>query len=231
MSDATPAATVVPMMAPAPGGNPPVALATPAPAAPVVPAAVAEPVKSAEPAPVVAAPKRLITDDAAPVVPAKPAEPVKPVVADWKLEAPKDSPVSAHEITALEAQAKKLGLPKEQAESFVAFRAEQIQAEVSRTNDAWFEQSMADTEIGGDKMPATMVNVKKSMAALLTPEERKAVANSPFANNTMFLRLMNRAAAFLPTEDKTAISATPGSSSYPTNPDEAAKAMYGRYNK
>lgn len=229
MTDAVPAATVTTMLAPAPGTPPAnvatapvIPAATPAPA----PAAAVEPAKPAVPAAVApeVAPKRLITDAAAPV--ADPAKPAVAPAADWKLDAPTSGPISAQEVTALEAQAKKLGLSKDQAQAFVTHRTEQVTAEITRTNDLWFEQSNADPEIGGAKMPATVANVQKALGAWATAEERKAIAGSPFANNPLFLRIMNRAAAALPREDAVHTGAPPIAGNYPTTQAQAAAVLY-----
>ena len=90
---------------------------------------------------------------------------------------------------------------------------------------------MKDPEIGGEKMPTTLVNVKRAMGALCTAEERKAIANSAFANNPIFLRVMNRAAALIPAEDKTVAAGQPVGKQMPTNSAEAANLMYGHLRK
>lgn len=241
MTEEVPAATVTPTLAPAPQGFHKPATGAPAPAvvepvkevvaakveaAPAVEAKAPEKAADATPAP-----KRLITDPDAkkPDAPAAKAEEPKP--GDWKLEAPKDSVVSAAEFTALEAEAKKLGLPKEQAQAIAAFRDSQARAEISRTNDLWFDQSMADTEIGGDKMPATQANVQKALTAWATPAERAAIANSPFANNPLFLRILNRASQALGREDLTGRGAPPAKAGpqMPTNAADAARTMYPQF--
>ena len=227
-----PAATVTTMLAPAPGQTAPAAV--PAVAA-VTPPAVVEPVKevAAEAVPPVTAPKRLIVESVAKTEPAK-AEPVKeiakevPKPAEWKLEAPKDSLLSQGEIVALEAKAKSLGFSRENAQALLHHRAEQVKADIQHTNDLWYDQSMADPEIGGSKMPATQANVQKALAAFATADERKAIASSPFANNPLFLRILNRAAAGLPSEDVVHASHASTQSDYPTDPSSAALYMYGR---
>ena len=245
MTEEVPAATVTPTLAPAPQGFHKPTTGAPAPAVvepvkEVVAAKVeATPVAEAKPADkapekaadATPAPKRLITDPDAkkPDAPAAKAEEPKP--GDWKLEAPKDSVVSAAEFTALEAEAKKLGMPKEQAQAIAAFRDSQAKAEISRTNDLWFDQSMADTEIGGDKMPATQANVQKALTAWATPAERAAIANSPFANNPLFLRILNRASQALGKEDTTGRGAPPAKTGpqMPTNATEAANTLYPQF--
>jgi len=235
-----PAATVTPMMAPAPGqpvpsvGNtaPVSASIPPAPVAPVVEPVKASPAADAV-APAAIAPKRLIVDepvkaDIAKTEPAKEVAKEAPKVAEWKLEIPKDSLVSQGEVTALEAKAKTLGISQENAQAILLHRTEQVKAEIQRTNDLWYDQSMADPEIGGAKMPVTQANVQKALAAYATADERKAIASSPFANNPLFLRILNRAAAGLPSEDRVHVSQALTQSEYPTDPTSAAQYMYGR---
>lgn len=230
-----PAAVVTPMMAPAPGTMP-AAAATPfAPVSasiPPAPVAAVEPVKASEPAAAVpaVAPKRLIVDAPAKVDPAAKVEPAKEAAkpAEWKLEAPKDSMVSQGEVAALEAKAKSLGFSRENAQALLQHRAEQVRADIQQTNDLWYDQSMADPEIGGAKMPATQANVQKALSAFATADERKAIAGSPFANNPLFLRILNRAAASLPSEDTVHVSHAATQSDYPTDAASAAQYMYGR---
>lgn len=238
MSD-VPAATVVPTFAPAPGApsTVPAAASTPAaapvdaakpaatPAAPAAPAAAA-PAKTDAPA----APKRLIADAPAdaPKADAAPAKAAEAKPADWTLEAPKDSILTKDELGGLESYAKSSGLDKAKAEALAKTIHEQRAAEVGRTNDLWYSQSMSDPEIGGDKMPATVANVQRALAAYATPDERKAIANSPFANNPLFLRILNRAAGGLPSEDKIIAGGAPAAGGMPTDAAGAIAAIYGK---
>lgn len=180
-----------------------------------------------------AAPKRLITDAPAPTAEAPKTETVKAdaAPADWKVEAPKDTLLSTHELSSVEAYAKKAGLTKDQAQGFVNEQHQLKQAEISRTNDLWYDQSNADPEIGGAKMPATVANVQKALGAFATAEERKSITNSPFANNPLFLRIMNRVAASLPKEDQTVPGASMSQNTAPTTHEEAARRMYPGYYK
>lgn len=229
-----PAAAVTPASAaPAASGTTPVpAGASTAPAAqsgkPADPApAKVEP--KASDAPAAPKPKTLIVEDDAPAADAKPtdkaAEPAKP--ADWSLELPKDSNFSAEDVAAYDKSFKAAGLTKDAAQRLLTDQASMRKAEVSRAYEVWHDQAMKDPEIGGEKMPATLANVKRAMGAIFTPEERKAIANSPFANNPLFLRGMNRAAALIPVEDVVkAVGGQPVGKQMPQNSQEAARLMY-----
>ena len=176
-------------------------------------------------------PKRLISfDEAATKTEAAKTE-VTP--ADWKLELPKDAPIGAPEFEAMIAKAKSLNLSKDQANAMVETRIAHQKAETNRVNDAWHAEAMADSEIGGDKMPAVLARTKQVLMAIATPAERKAIADSPFANNPLFLRMMNRAHALLPVEDTVHSGQPPAvGKQYPRNQAEAAAAMYpGRKGK
>lgn len=230
MSEATPAATVTPTFAPAPNAQAPVAApAAAVPAAAPVAAPAAPVAKAPEAAAAPVAPRRLIMDAEAPkaeATTAKAPEAAKP--ADWTLEIPKDSLLTKDEFAGLETYAKGAGLDKDKATALAKTIAEQRTAEVSRTNDLWYTQSMSDPEIGGEKMPATVANVQRALAAYATPDERKAIANSPFANNPLFLRILNRAASGVPTEDKIIAGGTSGAGGMPTDSAGAIAAIYGK---
>lgn len=146
---------------------------------------------------------------------------------DWKLERAKDSAITQTEFDAMAAKAKALNLSKDQANAMLQERGAIQVAENARINDDWHAQSMADAEIGGAKMPATLANAKKVLTAYATPAERKAIADSPFANNPFFLRFCNRIAAAMPAEDTVHTGDKPaGGKQYPSNPAEAARTMY-----
>lgn len=208
--------------------------ATPAPSTPAPAAAAVDAVKAATPvvkdAPAavetakVDAPKRLLGDE-----PAKSTDAPKdaPKTEEWKLEAPKDSLISAAEVTALEAEAKKLGLDKDKATALLSFRDVQAKAEFEATDKRWYAEAMANPDIGGDKMTETVALAKRFMGAHLPKEMAQAVINSPFANHPIFLYAMSKAGALMPTEDTVhASGAQPAGKAFPTTADERHRAMY-----
>jgi len=224
-----PAATGTPS-APAGASTAPAAQSgTPAAAAPA-----AKPADKPADAPAAPArPKTLIVEDepAAAEKPAdKAAEPakveeVKP--ADWKLEAPKDAGLDPADVAALDKSFKSVGLDKTKAQALLNEHAAMQKAQVNRAYEVWHDEAMKDPEIGGEKMTATLANVKRALGAFATTDERKAIANSPFANNPLFLRILNRAAAALPTEDATkVVGGQPVGKQMPTNLQEAINLMY-----
>ena len=219
-----PQAPGAPVAASVPG---PSATPAAAPTAPPVaaPAAAIPPTSATEKPATPAAPKRILTTDA-------PAEAAKegataPPAPDWKLDMPKDAPFHETEFKALTETAKKAGLTQVQAEALVKHRVEQTHAEINRVNDLWYDQVSKDPEIGGQNLATTVANAKRALAAWATPDERKAIANSPFANNPMFLKILNRAAAALPTEDKAIPGNATSAPERPMTPEGAAQVMYG----
>lgn len=115
-------------------------------------------------------------------------------------------------LRAVETFAKDAGLSQAQAEKILAREVagrtasetawkESQKAEVAKVGDTWRAEAEKHPEIGGDKLPAAIESAKRALAAYATPEERKAIADSPFANNPMFIAIMSRAAKGLPAED------------------------------
>lgn len=214
--------------------------ATPAPAQNPAPVAAAPAAKAAEPA-AAAAPAKLLGDapatDKTAAVPGADAaknDPAAPKASDWTLTIVDGSPLSVEDGQALEALAKKHGMTEAQAkailerdvakatESTKAAETARVQAADKIASD-WYAQAQADTEIGGDKLPIATANAKRALLAFATADERKAISDSPFANNPLFLRILNRAAAALPKEDTVHQGGAPKSD----GPIDPAAAIYG----
>jgi hypothetical protein len=199
----------------------------------VAPAADAKKPADAPAAPVSAKPKTLIVEDE-PAAGDKPAaeKAPEPPKADWKLEAPKDHALDPADLGALEKSFKGAGLDQAKAQALLNEHAALQKSQVERAYTVWHDQAMKDPEIGGEKMPATLTNVKRAMGLLCTAEERKVIANSAFANNPIFLRVMNRAAALIPQEDGTKIvGAQPVGKQMPSTVAGAVDLMYGHLRK
>ncbi len=148
---------------------------------------------------------------------------------DWKLTAPEGVTLAAEEVGAIEAFAKENGLSQAQAEKVLARDvASRAAADAARETQAttigetWRQEAEKHPEIGGPKLAAAVENAKRALAQYATPEERKAIADSPFANNPMFIAIMSRAAAGIRTED-TVLSGGSASKAVELNP---AKIMY-----
>lgn len=168
-------------------------------------------------------PSEVIATDAA-----KTETKVDAPVTEWALKAPEGATITETDLKGVESFAKANGLTQAQAEKILArdmsFRtaAEQAQkAEVDAVGDTWLKQAQEHPEIGGKNLDAAVANAKRVLQAIATPEERKAIAESPFANNPMFLAMMNRAAKLLPQEDT--VHASAGSQQAPLN---AAQILY-----
>lgn len=148
---------------------------------------------------------------------------------DWKLTAPEGVALAAEDIGAIEAFAKENGLSQAQAEKVLARDvASKAAADAARETQAttigetWRQETEAHPEIGGAKLPAAIEAAKRALAVGWTPEERKAIADSPFANNPMFIAGLSRLAAHLKSEDGVP-SGGSASHAAETNP---AKIMY-----
>ncbi len=128
--------------------------------------------------------------------------------ADWALKLPDGAQFAETGLKAVETFAKEHGLSQTQAEKLLGWqikdhgdRTAAQAAEVAQVGTQWLEASKADTEIGGAKFEATQQNVKRAMMAVLSEADRKAVSDSPFANNPIWLKAMSKVAALLPSED------------------------------
>ncbi len=151
------------------------------------------------------------------------------------LKAPEGQTIDDATLRAVEAFAKDAGLSQKQAETLLArevkgrseseaaWKASQV-AEVAKVADTWRAEAEKHPEIGGDKLPGAIANAKRALAAFATPEERKAIADSPFANNPMFIAIMSRAAKGLPAED--VIHAGAGGKVPPTSAVDVLYPMY-----
>lgn len=198
-----------PIAAPAPAAPAAVASATPAATVPTAGAAapVAAVAKPGEAGGVAAPASGLLADapktDAA--APAKPAD-VKPV--DWKLAAPEGVTLAAEDLGAIEAFAKENGLSQAQAEKVLARDvASRAAAETARQTQAttigetWRAETEKHPEIGGAKLAEAVKNAQRTLAAYATPEERKAIIDTPYANNPVLIAILSRAAKNIPVED------------------------------
>lgn len=189
----------------------------------------------------VAAPIRLLGDDAtAPVAAAEtavaaaaPAKAEAP--ADWTIEAPKDVTIAADDLKAVETFSKENGLTKVQAEKVlsrdIAARAAltaKAQADVESIGATWHAEAQKHPEIGGDKLAGAVANANKALAKYATPEERAAIKASPFANNPLFIAILNRAARGLPQEDTMHVDAGAAASERPMTAEQAAQRMYAK---
>lgn len=216
----------------APAITAPAVAASATPAAPVVSAGAVAQAVAAKPgeAVVAAAPAAGLLADTTAKIEAAPADKaVEAPKTDWKLTAPEGVTLAAEDIGAIEAFAKENGLSQAQAEKVLARDvASRATADAARETQAttigetWRQETEAHPEIGGAKLPAAIEAAKRALAVGWTPEERKAIADSPFANNPMFIAGLSRLAAHLKSEDGVP-SGGSASHAAETNP---AKIMY-----
>jgi predicted metalloendopeptidase len=199
------------------------AAASNAPAAPVTPAAGVA-AQAAQPVPPPAAGAS---------ADAKPADQAAAKPGEWSLKLPDGAQYAEKGLKAVETFAKEHGLSQAQAEKLLGWqikdhgdRTAAQAAEVAQVGTQWLEAAKADTEIGGAKFEATQQNVKRAMMAVLSEADRKAVADSPFANNPVWLKAMNKVAALLPSEDSVF-----GTHQVPGDTRTPSEKMYPMYSK
>lgn len=163
-----------------------------------------DPAKIATPS--ATAPKSLLAGIDEPVKPAEVAKAAEPAakVDDWKLEAPKDVTIDAKDLSAVETFAKENGLSKAQAEKVLARdvaartqAASAQQAQIAQVANDLAAQVENHPELGGQNLQRTVDNAKKAMVAVFSPEERKAIVESPLGNHPLLIKLLNFAASRL----------------------------------
>ncbi len=215
IAPAAPAATSVP------AGQPAGAVATPVDGKPAVVAGATAPVETGK--------TGLLADPAPAAVDTKPVE--------ITLKAPEGQTIDDATLRAVEAFAKDAGLSQAQAEKILAretkgrteaetaWKTAQA-AEVAKVGDTWRAEAEKHPEIGGEKLPAAIASAKRALAAWATPEERAAIANSPFANNPMFIAIMSRAAARLPAEDVVHPGSGKGGNAMKSGPETLSPLYY-----
>ncbi len=189
-------------------------------------------------APAAPAAKTGLLADAPAATDGKPAAVADAKPVEITLKAPEGQTIDDATLRAVEAFAKDAGLSQKQAEAILAretkgrseaetaWKASQA-AEVAKVADTWRAEAEKHPEIGGDKLPAAIEGAKRALAAYATPEERKAIADSPFANNPMFIAIMSRAAKGLPAEDKVHAGGAHGGKPQATGP----QVLYPMYYK
>lgn len=134
------------------------------------------------------------TDDAA----AKPAEPAKEVVYDLKM--PDGVELKSEAVDELKATAKEFGLTQEQAQRIAdlgvkqaqGFAAQLVEQQKSLTTQ-WAEETTADKEIGGDKLPENLGVAKKALDSFGTPALKTLLNQSGLGNHPEIVRFMVKA--------------------------------------
>lgn len=129
--------------------------------------------------------------------PAK-AEPAKPAAPEkYEFKAPDGQAFDPEVLKAYEGVARELGLSQEGAQKVLDTVApklqEQQQAAIEQTKAQWAEQSKADKEFGGDKMPEHLAVAKKALDKFGSPELRQLLNDSGLGNHPEIIRAFYRA--------------------------------------
>jgi hypothetical protein len=121
--------------------------------------------------------------------------PVAPEKYDLKL--PKDSFLAQADLERIAADAKALELTNEQAQALLEREHQAIsrfaknQSEsLERQGEVWMKESQADKEIGGEKLPATRIAVRRALDAYGDKEFEKILEDSGLGNNRHLLKLL-----------------------------------------
>ena len=201
-------------------------------------AAVAAPVDPAAPP--------SILDDTQPA-PADPAAPAAPAVPEkYEFTPPeidgKPAEVDAAALDALMPVAKEAGLTQAQFQAVAEHGAKIIGEKLAASQAAgeaagveafktmvaeWGSQTKADAEMGGDKFPATLANVRKAIDAMGTPDLQKALMLTGAGNYPEVIRFMARVGAAV--GDPTRLTTgKPAGASKSVNPEQAARNIYNQ---
>jgi len=122
----------------------------------------------------------------------------KPV--EYDLKVPKGVDLKGESLDELKATAKELGLTQEQAQRLADLGAKQAQGfaaqlvEQQKTLTAeWAEQTTADKEIGGDKLPENLGVAKKALDTFGSPALKTLLNQSGLGNHPEVVRFMVKA--------------------------------------
>lgn len=153
------------------------------------------------------------------------AKPDSAAVADYKLEQIKGGIISIAELQGLEKSSKSLGLDKAKAQQLAAEYNAIKKAEVDATNDKWYDELVADPELGGENLAKTQALLQKAMRHVNT-KTRGLFANSPFANHKEFIRALTDIAKALPSEAKTTVGTPVPQKTEPKSWLDHARKLY-----
>lgn len=94
-------------------------------------------------------------------------------------------------VAEFSAIAKELKLPQDQAQRVAEVGAKMVQrqkAQQAALVASWVEATVADKDIGGDKLPENMTIARKAVAAYGSPELNDALEQSGFKNHPAFVK-------------------------------------------
>ncbi len=119
----------------------------------------------------------------------KPAD--APIVYDFK--APEGVELDASAVERFKAVAGDLKMPADQAQKVVDLYADLRKAETDafvKQVETWGEETKADKEYGGDKLPETLASARKVIDTFGTPEFKSLLDSSGMGNHPEVVKLL-----------------------------------------
>lgn len=120
------------------------------------------------------------------------AKPVEGAPESYEFTAPEGQQFDSGVIETFSSVAKELNLPQDKAQMVLDKMAPVIaqrQAEqIAAAHAQWAEQTKADKELGGDRLPETLAVAKKALETTGTPELRQLLDQSGFGNHPAVIR-------------------------------------------
>ena len=123
--------------------------------------------------------------------------------ADFKM--PKDTPVDEALLNDFKPLAKELDLPQDKAQKLIDLYAEKVaplmvQRQTETWNnqlETWKQECKTDKEIGGDKFDAAVLDAKRVINTIGTPELKKVFDDYGLGNNPELVRVFSRMAKYM----------------------------------
>lgn len=206
-------------------------------------AAGAPPAAAPAPAGAPAAPPSIL-DPAAPEQPATADTSAVPETYEFKPQEIDGKPAEfdAGALDALRPIAKEAGLTQAQFQAVAEHGSKIIADKIAASQTAgeaagveafkgmvagWGAETKADPEMGGDKFPATLANVRKAINALGTPGLEKALVLTGAGNHPEMIRFLSRVGA-AGGDPTTLTTGKPVGKAPADNPEQAAREFYNK---
>lgn len=153
-----------------------------------------------------------------------PAAPAAPETYTFSL--PDEVVLSEQALAAYADVAKELKLPQDQAQTILAKVAPSMlahqAAEVAKVHAQWSEQSINDSEFGGENLEKNLGVAKRAVDAFGTPALNDLLNKTGLASNPEIIRLLYRAGKAISPD-----GFTPSSGSGPASRRDPAEVLFG----
>ncbi|HAX23059.1 MAG TPA: hypothetical protein DCY64_22585 [Hydrogenophaga sp.] len=134
--------------------------------------------------------------------------------------------LSGEALAAYADVAKELKLPQDQAQTILAKVAPSMlahqAAEVAKVHAQWSEQSINDSEFGGENLEKNLGVAKRAVDAFGTPALNDLLNKTGLASNPEIIRLLYRAGKAISPD-----GFTPSSGSGPASRRDPAEVLFG----